>query len=138
MVIERLLVNSNSTGSIPLWIKIDQQNTLFSRSKIGRRVNSRGRLADAALLITDRDDLHGALGCGHCSTWNTSPIEQQTRHRLLRVYGLSIFKATRITGFGNVILHSCARPVDNHGSSTTGLRLAILNQIIMIIVLTSQ
>jgi hypothetical protein len=53
-----------------LWIKIDNQNALAELGQRSAEVDGRGRFADAAFLICDRNDFHSGLRifpvCGTC------------------------------------------------------------------------
>ena len=49
-------------GGVALRIDVDEQHAAARRGERGREIHGGGRLADAALLVRDRDDaLHGGI-----------------------------------------------------------------------------
>src|SRR4029077_2633141 len=48
--------NAKPGGGVALWIEVDQQDALIDGSQGGGQVDRRGGLADAALLVGDRQN----------------------------------------------------------------------------------
>src|ERR1700737_356571 len=51
-------LHAERAGGVALRVKIDNQDALTSFGERGAEIDSRGRFADAALLIGDSDDFH--------------------------------------------------------------------------------
>ena len=55
--VEAGLLDSKPGGRVPLRIEVDEQGRALREGEAGREVDGRRGLADAALLVDDRDDL---------------------------------------------------------------------------------
>jgi hypothetical protein len=55
-------LQAKRAGRVRLWIKIDKQNAMAQFRQGSAEIYGRGRFADAAFLICDRNDFHSVLG----------------------------------------------------------------------------
>ena len=80
---ERTLVDARAGGRVALGIEIDEQHTPLHRAEARREVDCRRRLADAALLVRDRDDARHAgsstIKCRSASRPGTASVGAATR-----------------------------------------------------------
>jgi len=61
-------VDAKTGGSVALRIEIDDQHTLADRSECGTQIDRGGGLADAALLVGERQDARMARRVGALSS----------------------------------------------------------------------
>src|SRR6266540_1166962 len=71
------LIDTGAHGCIALWIQVDQEHATLHRDQTRREIDARRRLADAALLVGDRDDFGHAtrLSLAGCiiTRWRSAP-----------------------------------------------------------------
>src|SRR5437762_6300906 len=59
-------LQAERTGGVSLWIKINKQNAMAQFRERGSEIDGRGRLADTAFLVSDRDDFHNLKTIRQC------------------------------------------------------------------------
>ena len=64
---ERALVEAGARRRVALRIEIDEQHAPLHRDEARREIDRGGRLADAALLVRDRDDARHRAAVAHAA-----------------------------------------------------------------------
>ena len=70
--LERAAIDPKSARSVALRIQIDDEDAVSRECEIGRQIDHRGGLSDAALLVGARDSLGHSASRSECAHGSTS------------------------------------------------------------------